>query len=504
MFLSANRLLDALVPAIAALQGSDGAGGNASNLQGIVTALGLLGARERGGAGAVQVQLRDLAARLERWAGWLPASSDLRRELDTVRSDAVRASGEKALSMVESDWRSLLRRIETIAGRLHASPDVDAATASRLVTELAEWEARDLAGQLGGTMLPAAADDAIDPPRLTAYLRDRFGDPDITVTTFRALPGGFGKQTILFGAKGRDIDGDFVIRRDMPGMFPDTDCHHVHREFRMIRAAHARGFPAPQAVWVDTEHRLLPGGDFLVMRRAPGVAGGSVSEAGTAIPADLARTLAQILAKLHALPPMPELADLSDTVRADLWDVPLETCVRRYLEGWRRQFELEPHLPSPATAALFDWLIANIPAAPGKPVLLHGDMGFHNFLFDEGRLTAVLDWEFAHLGDPCEDLAYARNTLGSALDWPSFLAAYREAGGAPVDSRRLHFFQVWGHLRNAAASNLVTAKFANGTVHELKMVLLPHFNVPMFLREAQRLIERGPEMGSESISTTKP
>ncbi|WP_406633589.1 aminoglycoside phosphotransferase family protein [Amycolatopsis sp. WGS_07] len=41
-------------------------------------------------------------------------------------------------------------------------------------------------------------------------------------------------------------------------------------------------------------------------------------------------------------------------------------------------------------------------------VLVHGDFGPNNVLFDEATfaVTAVLDWEFAHLGDPLEDLAW--------------------------------------------------------------------------------------------------
>jgi aminoglycoside phosphotransferase len=42
-------------------------------------------------------------------------------------------------------------------------------------------------------------------------------------------------------------------------------------------------------------------------------------------------------------------------------------------------------------------------------VLLHGDFGPQNMLFDEGTLQmqALVDWEFTHAGDPVEDLAWA-------------------------------------------------------------------------------------------------
>ncbi len=40
--------------------------------------------------------------------------------------------------------------------------------------------------------------------------------------------------------------------------------------------------------------------------------------------------------------------------------------------------------------------------------VVHGDFGPQNMLFDLGResVTAVLDWEYAHRGDPIEDLAW--------------------------------------------------------------------------------------------------
>ncbi|MGO4751459.1 aminoglycoside phosphotransferase family protein, partial [Streptomyces sp. 2MCAF27] len=44
----------------------------------------------------------------------------------------------------------------------------------------------------------------------------------------------------------------------------------------------------------------------------------------------------------------------------------------------------------------------------GGKVLVHGDYGPNNVLLDPAtfQVTAVVDWEFAHLGDPVEDLAW--------------------------------------------------------------------------------------------------
>lgn len=50
-------------------------------------------------------------------------------------------------------------------------------------------------------------------------------------------------------------------------------------------------------------------------------------------------------------------------------------------------------------------------AVPGLvgtgPVIVHGDFGPQNVLIAGDRITALVDWEFAHIGQPVEDLAWA-------------------------------------------------------------------------------------------------
>ena len=46
--------------------------------------------------------------------------------------------------------------------------------------------------------------------------------------------------------------------------------------------------------------------------------------------------------------------------------------------------------------------------AHNRPVrLIHGDFARWNLRFNKGRLTGLLDWEFAHLDDPMADFAWA-------------------------------------------------------------------------------------------------
>ena len=62
-----------------------------------------------------------------------------------------------------------------------------------------------------------------------------------------------------------------------------------------------------------------------------------------------------------------------------------------------------------ANAALRSLPIDSVPGLAGDgTVLVHGDFGPQNALFDldSGRCV-LIDWEFAHVGEPVEDLAWA-------------------------------------------------------------------------------------------------
>ncbi len=49
-----------------------------------------------------------------------------------------------------------------------------------------------------------------------------------------------------------------------------------------------------------------------------------------------------------------------------------------------------------------------VPGLAGTgPVIVHGDFGPQNVLIEGGRITALVDWEFAHVGQPVDDLAWA-------------------------------------------------------------------------------------------------
>ena len=104
------------------------------------------------------------------------------------------------------------------------------------------------------------------------------------------------------------------------------------------------------------------------------------------------------LAALHRIDAsLPELAPLGDAAE------PPASRIRANVAQWRRD-----NLAAGADPVLqlaLAWLADNVPADRGPAVVLHGDAGPGNFLYQGNQVTALVDWELTHLGDPMEDLA---------------------------------------------------------------------------------------------------
>lgn len=489
MLAPSHRILNGMRHELSALYPGPQAEGSVG--QGLTSAVRVLEVREQGGTAFIRVRLETLDGLIAQLANlplkapqWVNGMNELRERIREARQQAC-------LDDLERAHRQVLAVAEGLLADMIADPALTLADRTQLVAVIGAWE---IADRRAIAPLPSderPVDTAITQEKMERYLQQRFSEPGMKVTKFQPLPGGFGKQTILMEVDGKALNGALVVRRDPGDPVVDNDCHRIRDEYRVIRAAFERGFPAPDALWLDTEHELLPGGDFIVMRRARGETGGNVFRSKGAVSEQLFQVLAEGMARLHTMPPCVELGDLTQSIRTEEWTLTIPQSVTRYVEDWLRIYLRDTHNPSPALMSLYGWLLANVPQAEGKPVLLHGDIGFHNMLIEDGHLSVVVDWEFAHVGDPAEDLGYVKNVIGDA-NWDNFMKLYRAAGGPAVDVARLHYFQVWAHVRNASASNLLMGTFESGKQNELKIVHSGHYHLPLFTQAACALIAAGP------------
>jgi aminoglycoside phosphotransferase (APT) family kinase protein len=107
---------------------------------------------------------------------------------------------------------------------------------------------------------------------------------------------------------------------------------------------------------------------------------------------------------------------------------------------------------SPVHQLGLNWLRQHRPDE-GPRCLVHGDFRNGNLLVDERGLSAVLDWELAHIGYPAEDLGYICGNVwrfgrpdkpvGGFGEYEDLLAGYRSVTGSAPDLAELLYWQVY-------------------------------------------------------------
>ena len=153
--------------------------------------------------------------------------------------------------------------------------------------------------------------------------------------------------------------------------------------------------------------------------------------------------------------------------------------------------------PQPALEVALAWLREHLPETSTRR-LIHGDFRVGNLQVTEAGVAGVFDWEFAHWGDPAEDLAWfclrdwrfgqvARGAggLGPRAD---FYAAYEAAGGT-VDRAAVRAYEVLGNLRWAAGCRWQGERYRQGR-RDLEL-LAAEARAQEMEYEALRLIEEG-------------
>ena len=98
------------------------------------------------------------------------------------------------------------------------------------------------------------------------------------------------------------------------------------------------------------------------------------------------------------------------------------------------------------------WLLNHVPHSVERTVLLQGDTGPGNFMFENGRVTAVVDWEWAHYGDPMEDIGnlWLRDFFTPSCngDLTPYVRHYAERAGVTVDRQKAIYYFVHQLVRS--------------------------------------------------------
>ncbi len=96
-----------------------------------------------------------------------------------------------------------------------------------------------------------------------------------------------------------------------------------------------------------------------------------------------------------------------------------------------------------------DWLERYAPKNIQRVSLVQGDTGPVNFLFEDDRVTAVIDWEWGHLGDPMEDLGNicVREFWNPSGGLTGLMQRYERRSRLKVDLQAVRYYRVQQNMR---------------------------------------------------------
>ena len=244
-------------------------------------------------------------------------------------------------------------------------------------------------------------------------------------------------------------------------------------EFRCIEAAHKAGVMVAEPIVVSPDAALI-GAPFAIQGLVAGSAQGRRLVRDPALPDfgdALARALGAELARIHSLRPAAGLLPFLP--------VPIGNPNRRAVAEMRSAVDKASEA-RPALEYIFSWLDKNAPA-PKALTLVHGDFRTGNYMVEQGRLTAVLDWEFCHWGDPREDIGWfvARcwrfgnddKVAGGIAKFASLLEGYNSVAIDTIGAAEIPYFEVLAAAKWAAISLLQGDRFVTGGERSIELIL---------------------------------
>jgi aminoglycoside phosphotransferase (APT) family kinase protein len=401
------------------------------------------------------MQLIDAGQALARQLGRADTSEDL-------PTRAVVASPSAASPAAQmDDLLVALTRLVHVLGTDAAS----SAAVSGYLSEVVDWENELHAHRLHQASQSRPSDEtagsAFTREAMQSYLRSQRPEwGDVIITDLKKLPGGFSKTTVVVDFAGDQAgQRSIVIRAEQAVTLLFFDGARIENEYRVLGLLHRAGRRVPAPLWLESDTRHF-GVKFLVSEKAEGRNVGTAISVNEDIPGPLLADLIGNLVTVHRTPidaADPNVA-CSHLARWGQYRTLTES-TRANVEYWREQVELMGLPASPIIRRTLDWLANHVPEANDAPSLIHRDYGLHNILVTGDRLSCILDWEGATLGDPAEDLAWMTDSMRAKVDRQRILDLYAQTSGAVVPESRLRFFDVFTSLKYAVTCLQALALF---------------------------------------------
>lgn len=342
---------------------------------------------------------------------------------------------------------------------------------------------------------PPRPGEELDDDALARWFDDLLGGR--AAVEIRQFPSGHSNLTYLIRRAGTE----YVLRRPPFGSKVKT-AHDMGREHTVLSALAPIWSKAPRPIGLCRDEAVL-GATFYVMERREGTILRTAPPPGVTVDEAAARRvceqLALALVELHAI----------DIRAAGLGEFGKPAgYVRRQVEGWTERYHRSRTDDLPVVLEVADWLAAHL-VESGAAALIHNDWKFDNLIFDAGlhRVTAVLDWEMAALGDPLMDLGTALSYWVEVGDPPAMqafrfgmttspgmmtrrdlVARYAEISGRDVSA--IVFYAAFGLFKTAVVAQQIYYRWSQGLTRDPRFGHLIHA-VRVLCEQASHTIRRG-------------
>jgi aminoglycoside phosphotransferase (APT) family kinase protein len=254
------------------------------------------------------------------------------------------------------------------------------------------------------------------------------------VTSSDRIPGGATREGWFVDVAGPGGGTRELFLRFSPTPMPARNAfHHLSTEAAVMKALGDAGtvavprilgtHPSREAVLSER----MPGATWFYRIRDP------------AEQVEVAQDFIRNLSNAHRLDPAELGIEQLGPVRSAR-EIALER-----IEGIRWRGTAPDGTMDPLLRFTTDWLERNVPDYEWPVVLVQGDTGPGNFMYDNGRVTAVVDWELSHWGDPMDDIAWLslRTVQDTFTHLPDRLVEYVQLSGHPIDERRVWYYRVF-------------------------------------------------------------
>jgi len=310
---------------------------------------------------------------------------------------------------------------------------------------------------------------------LEAWLAGELQAEAVSLGPAKLLSGGAIGENWRLGAeiRGGPRDGShvWVLRTDAHSRVATS--HQRHHEFACLEAAYQAGAMVPEPIAQCAEKAVI-GAPFMLAGYATGVGQARKIVRDPQV-GDFGETLVERLggelAKIHSIrPPRQDLEFLEVPPKSPA--LTLVAQLQAHLDDVRQ--------PQPSLEYVLRWLKDNAPPAADL-VLAHSDYRTGNYLVDNGELTAILDWEFAHWSDRHEDVGWFcarcwrfgadQLEAGGVGSREAFYSGYDAVSETPIEPSMVPYWEIMAAARWGVVALLQGERHSSGEEESLELLL---------------------------------